>query len=137
MPLRKEFRKFYGREWREVIRPRILERARHRCELCRAPNHRTLVRSIGGSWRLPGDPFWRLPGGYIWHKEFDAPWRTVDIVLTIAHLNHTPGDERDENLKALCQYCHLKTDFWSHRLTRQTRKDLSRPLLSGTINDAC
>jgi hypothetical protein len=29
--------------------------------------------------------------------------RTVLIVLAVAHLNHTPGDDRDENLAALCQ----------------------------------
>ena len=32
------------------------------------------------------------------------------VVLTIAHLNHTPEDCRYENLRALCQKCHNKYD---------------------------
>lgn len=32
------------------------------------------------------------------------------IVLTVAHLNHTPEDCRDENLLHLCQGCHNRYD---------------------------
>lgn len=32
------------------------------------------------------------------------------IMLTVAHLNHTPMDCRPENLKAMCQRCHLRYD---------------------------
>lgn len=46
----------------------------------------------------------------------------IQCVLTIAHLNHLPGDERDENLKALCQYCHLHHDLQFHMAnSRRTR----------------
>jgi 5-methylcytosine-specific restriction endonuclease McrA len=30
----------------------------------------------------------------------------VKIVLTVAHLDHTPENCADDNLKALCQKCH-------------------------------
>jgi hypothetical protein len=53
----------------------------------------------------------------------------VHIVLTVAHLNHTPGDDRDENLQALCQWCHLTHDLQDHHETRAARKDASRPLI--------
>lgn len=46
-----------------------------------------------------------------------------------AHLNHVSGDDRDENLKALCQWCHLQYDKLQHHETRATRKDSARPLL--------
>lgn len=36
------------------------------------------------------------------------------VVLTVAHLNHDPMDCRDENLKALCQKCHLTYDARHH-----------------------
>lgn len=55
--------------------------------------------------------------------------REVSIVLTIAHLNHVAGDDRDENLQALCQWCHLTYDLSHHRFSRSKRKDLARPLL--------
>lgn len=52
------------------------------------------------------------------------------IVLTIAHLNHNPADNRPENLAALCQRCHLNHDKEQHRETRKARKDAQRPLLA-------
>lgn len=39
------------------------------------------------------------------------------VVLTVAHLNHTPEDCRDENLRAMCQGCHLHYDRAHHRQT--------------------
>jgi 5-methylcytosine-specific restriction endonuclease McrA len=53
----------------------------------------------------------------------------IKVVLTIMHLNHTPGDDRDENLKAGCQRCHLDYDKEYHRMRRAERKDKERPLL--------
>jgi 5-methylcytosine-specific restriction endonuclease McrA len=41
------------------------------------------------------------------------------VVLTIAHLDHTPENCAGENLKALCQKCHNKYDA-KHRA--QTKK---------------
>ena len=40
------------------------------------------------------------------------------VILTTAHLNHTPEDCRDENLKAMCQGCHLHYDREHHAQTR-------------------
>jgi hypothetical protein len=54
------------------------------------------------------------------------------VILTVAHLGHTTGnkhdkmDVRDENLKAMCQRCHLLFDLDEHienaRKTRNTKK---------------
>lgn len=127
MPIRPEFRKFYtGPHWRSVRR-RILARAKNRCEQCRVPNHANTIRSEG-MWRL-------LDAGASWHRNngrvttFEPMGiRFVRIALTIAHLNHTPGDDRSENLKALCQWCHLNYDRDHHRDTRSIRKDAARPI---------
>lgn len=47
-------------------------------------------------------------------------------MLTVEYLNHDTTDNRDENLAALCQRCHLKYDHAHHmanaRKTRQARK---------------
>ena len=128
MPINPDFRHFYGREWRKVTRPRILARAGNKCEDCGAPNGLDLVRS-GKLWRR-WNP--RKNRGRIGGKFMENP-HLVRCVLTIAHLNHTPGDDRDENLKALCQWCHLNFDKDHHRESRATRKDAARPLL-GTSN---
>jgi len=88
----------------------------------------------------PGDA-WKLVGKKErWHNEFGEALVGVpltrgrfEIVLTIAHLNHTPGDDRDENLEALCQYCHLQLDREHHAETCATRKDAARPLLQAAL----
>lgn len=137
MPIRAELRHHYGRVWREVTRPRILARAKNKCEQCGVPNHKTVTRVDG--WWMEWDTsagasvWWRSPTGMIFLNANDAPEkpaRTVRIVLTIAHLNHVAGDDRDENLKALCQWCHLNYDLGHHHETRAARKDAARPLLT-------
>lgn len=43
------------------------------------------------------------------------------VVLTVAHLNHRPEDCRDENLRAMCQRCHLAYDEEEHRANGRKR----------------
>ena len=146
MPIRAEFRHLYGRVWREVTRPRILSRAGHCCEQCGKPNGSDVtVVSLPVSDRptqfwLAAPSWWvRCSDGETFlnsalARAFSAAWkpRALRVVLTIAHLNHIAGDDRDENLKALCQWCHLNYDKVHHQETRATRKDAARPLLHQT-----
>lgn len=132
MPIRPEFRQFYGRAWREVTRPQILARAGNKCEQCGAPNHRRVWRRLlnGRTWWSRYMTVWRNCEGLVIPPPRNAgPAYRVRIILTIAHLNHTPGEDGDENLKALCQWCHLNYDKLHHRESRASRKDASRPLL--------
>jgi len=62
------------------IRAKILERAEHKCENCGAENHKP------------------------------HPTTGSKVVLTIAHLDHTPENCSDENLRAWCQKCHNSYD---------------------------
>lgn len=144
MPIRFEWRHFYrGPAWKEV-RARILARAGNCCERCGAPNRTEVLRvfgwwtppglkahlvwsngTINGEWIIPLT--WRVAGpkGIVYHRayfpsarrEYSGHW--VSIVLTVAHLNHNPADNRDENLLALCQYCHLTNDSRFHHATRR------------------
>jgi cytosine/adenosine deaminase-related metal-dependent hydrolase len=44
------------------------------------------------------------------------------VVLTVAHLNHVPEDCRPENLRAMCQRCHLRYDVDLHvKVARENR----------------
>lgn len=117
------------------MRKRILERAGGCCERCRVPNHRT-VKRWRGWWALVAgsDLAWHdaagvavLPAGFTLPKQ-----RIVYIVLTVAHLDHTPGNDTEENLRAFCQWCHLHHDLAEHRASRCSRKDRGRPLLEGS-----
>lgn len=52
-----------------------------------------------------------------------AMWAKGKVMLTVAHLNHDPADCRDENLKAMCNRCHLRYDQPHHqRNAARTRK---------------
>ena len=154
MPIRSDLRKHYGPEWLTVTRPAIMERAEHRCENCRKP-HGARIETITDNTAATPFMVWRIvhpstmtvcelvgswigqDGKYANAEMIEAKLddgrfkvRTVKRVLIgVAHLNHVAGDDRPENLKAFCAWCHLIYDREHHAETRATRKDQSRPLL--------
>ena len=105
----------YPKNWKTEIVPRILKRAWNRCEFCGLENG-AVVYSLKIYVRVNGKYGFRT----IWFRDKrDAErhaWlgsiKPVKVVLTVAHLDHdeTNHDVKDERLKALCQYCHLKYD---------------------------
>jgi hypothetical protein len=95
MPIRPENRKRYPQNWLTEIRPAILARAGHRCE---------------GSPRYPEC---RAVNGQ------PHPVTGSRVVLTVAHLDHTPEHCEQENLRAWCQRCHLTYDAPHHAQTRR------------------
>jgi len=44
-----------------------------------------------------------------------AHWAKGFVVLTVAHLDHQPEHCADDNLKAMCQRCHLRYDVAHHQ----------------------
>jgi hypothetical protein len=136
MPIRKDLAQFYRGAWLET-RSRILARAGDCCELCGKPNRArvfTFTRTVGGRramwWLLEPALYWRDDRGEIdLNVVFPALPRQIRVVLGVAHLNHVAGDDREENLKALCGWCHLHLDQGQHKQTRSTRKDAKRPIL--------
>lgn len=130
MPIRPENRARYPADWKAISRA-ALERAGQRCEGspafpdCRAPN-RTL-----GYWR--DDVFVVMPrslrqAGAVKGSEIDCSdgtrIRIIEIVLTVAHLDHKPENCDPANLRAWCQRCHLHYDRDHHAETRYlTRRE--------------
>lgn len=90
MPIRPENRARYPANW-PAIRATILERAGNRCE---------------GS---PVYPDCRRRNGE------PIPGNGKPVILTIAHLDHTPENCEPSNLRAWCQRCHLTYDAEHHR----------------------
>lgn len=133
MPIKAENKSRYPANWKQ-IRERILERAGNCCEQCRVANGDMIVRGIGedaGTFqRFEGDgevyaaDDGRLLGRCKASEYSGNKWTRV--VLTIAHLDHVPEHCEDENLKALCQRCHLAYDAEHHKAnaaaTRKARK---------------
>ena len=128
MPIKPENKRRYPADWRQ-IRERILKRANYRCEHegCRARHGVTGYWHDGKFASMP-DTLWQA-GAKVGDKIACADGGTIKIikiVLTIAHLDHTPENCADENLRSWCQKCHLTYDAKHHakngRATRQSRK---------------
>lgn len=124
MPIRLEERARYPKDW-PAISAAARERARHECEWCGVRNYAIGGRDHDGAF-LPAQPLGENIGGLEWPKPGEDGWcsapgreakrlRLVRIVLTVAHLDHVPENCAPENLKALCQRCHLRYDAEHHR----------------------
>lgn len=145
MPIKKENKARYPKNWGE-IRASILARANDCCEQCKAKNRTRIARGDGEYsdtyQTIDADVFCADTGKYLGRVRMSdyIVKNMVDIVLTIAHLDHTPENCDPANLKALCQRCHLRYDAKLHsenaRLTRRNRKAIadlfpSFPVLKG------
>lgn len=96
MPISRENRARYPSNWKAISEHIRFIRAGNRCECtgqCGEP-HEDRCRALNG-----------MP----------HPVTRSRVVLTVAHLNHTPEDNREENLLALCQRCHNRLDL-EHRI---------------------
>lgn len=97
MPIRQENKARYPKDWKQT-RARILTRANNRCE-------------------------WPACGVANYSKH---PLTGSKVVLTIAHLDHTPEHCDESNLRAWCQMHHLRYDQEHHmanaHATRRKRK---------------
>ncbi len=67
-------------------------------------------------------------------------WALVDgdsvtlIVLTIGHLDHTPENCDDDNLRAWCQRCHNTYDA-PHRAANRRRRRLRRDTTASLLRE--
>jgi hypothetical protein len=102
MPISREEKAKYPKDW-EAISSRIrFKRARGRCEMLTLDGKRCTARHG--------------------HRH---PYTGAIVCLTTAHLNHNPADCRDENLRAACQLCHNRRDV-QHRMASRQRSRRER-----------
>lgn len=107
MPIRPENRHRYPKDWDQISRRIRFERAEGRCE-CRGECGRSREHLFYGRCiNLHGRP------------AFATASR---VVLTTAHLDHTPENCAEDNLRAFCQGCHLHHDRDHHAATRAARR---------------
>lgn len=120
MPIRAEMKALYPKNWKE-IRASILERADNACEcdgqcghrhpmlVCCAPNRSHVT------WFESGEETKWLPFNFAQYDTRGVREPIVEIVLTIAHLDHDPTNNDPSNLRAMCQRCHLRYDSKEHQ----------------------
>lgn len=103
MPIKAENRARYPKDWPEISRRIRFDRAEGRCECegeCDTDHGGRCTARHGEANPLTGST----------------------VVLTTAHLDHTPEHVDDDNLRAHCQRCHLRYDRHHHAATaRATR----------------
>jgi hypothetical protein len=103
MPIAPENRARYPKDWKAISQRIRFERAGGRCEC------------VGECGLDHGD---RCTA----HHGSPHPHTGSNVVLTTAHLDHTPEHCADDNLKAMCQRCHLRLDRHHHAMNaRATR----------------
>jgi len=137
MPIRPENRRRYPEDWPQ-IRARILERASNCCEACSVPNGTFIYadRERPEDWiAVPDEHVEPRPGQPHKRWDFVAGAPVTRVVLTIAHLDHQPENVREDNLRAMCQKCHLAHDAEHHRQTR--RRNLHRRRGCGDLFELC
>ncbi|HET7386890.1 MAG TPA: hypothetical protein VFJ19_09545 [Nocardioidaceae bacterium] len=103
-PIRPENRGRYPRNWRQISDEIRFVRAGGRCE-CRGECGRT-PHALA-----PHDGRCQARHGAV------APISGSKVILTVAHLDHTPENCDPENLRAMCQGCHLHYDRDHHAET--------------------
>jgi hypothetical protein len=103
MPIRPENRDRYPADWPEISKA-VKERAAWRCEC---------LGECGRDGCKGGCP--NVHGG-------KAYGTGSTVVLTAAHLDHTPENCDLANLRAFCQGCHLHYDADHHAQTRQATR---------------
>jgi len=146
MPIAPELRPFYRT-------PEWFARAQGQCEWCGKPSRKVVRVALDGSgrWYCDESSRWRsgldrcrieelramhekasrpgsrlhLPMEVIMHAELRPPrnTRSCFVVLSVAHLDHNPGNNAPENIAALCQRCHLVFDGAEHRRNARLRRD--------------
>lgn len=128
MPIRPENRARYPRDWTKISERIRFVRAGGKCECtgqcgdthvagrCAAPHGVVVLRDEDQPqlWSAHS-PCGACVGG-------DPDHRPVQIVLTVAHLDHTPEHCADDNLLAMCQRCHNRYDGDHRRRNRSATR---------------
>lgn len=117
MPIRPENRDRYPANWPIISRRIRFQRAVGRCE-CRGEC---------------GRPRGHLDTDRRCRNRHGTPaYQTGSpVLLTVAHLDHTPENCQDANLRAMCQGCHLHYDIDHHN---QTRRHVAAAELAATMH---
>lgn len=122
MPIRPENKHRYPDNWKE-IRAKVLERAGHKCEQCSVMNHQQVLRAKSTDVWIYDDGKLREVSSF---KHEFPDWRSVYIVLTIAHLDHIPENCDLSNLRAWCQKCHNSYDAPFRAKNRKERRNAQK-----------
>ena len=135
MPIRRAHRHFYPIDWPQLSAVIRFSRARSRCEGCGRPHMQDVQHLGDGRWWDAEATRWRDGRGRNLRRSLPTPTaiaaelvKVTRVVLATAHRNHDTSDNRNANLAAFCQRCHMLHDRPEHqrrrRMTLRARKAL-------------
>ncbi len=114
----------YSKDWKQISRS-IRQRDGQKCKWCGVKNYAVGARDRFGEWHDEDSIHCMNSdcGINLFGEDFPD---MIKIILTVAHLDHNPANNADENLAALCQKCHLTYDAKHHaanaKVTRSAKK---------------
>jgi hypothetical protein len=117
----------YPNNW-EVISYQIrVERAKSLCEVCGIPDKIIVKRLEGQQWRNLSEYEqheiqWQMNTHKLNYWQSLKKLKLTRIVLTVAHWDHDEKNNTPENLKAVCQRCHLLHDREDNKQRRIINK---------------
>ena len=119
----------YPKNWLSEIRPRIMQRANNKCEICGLEHKSTVyaiklyIRDKQYKWRS----LWFRNKQDAEREDLHGNMKPVKVVLTIAHLDHDENNHEitDDRLMALCQICHLRYDA-KEKYKRSLQKSIKK-----------
>ena len=109
MPIRAENRGRYPKDWKAISLRIRNDRAQRRCEC---------TGECGAA---------HVGGRCLAYDGLPHPETKAKVVLTVAHLDHTPENCADENLRALCQRCHNRYDAPTRAAGVKERREAASP----------
>lgn len=133
MPIREENKARYPQNWLQISKA-VRAKAGDKCEQCGVPNRVKIKRFTSEKYKgLPVFCIW--DSGKVHSAEdgtllgFEHPasldevtdGKWVIVVLTVAHLDHTPENCDPDNLRAWCQRCHNAYDAPMRRAGTKAR----------------
>lgn len=121
MPIHPDNRHRYPPEWPDISLEIRTVRAGNRCECtgqCGTDHRRENYEADLGHVDAVIDPEQRCRA----RNREPHPITGSKVVLTVAHLDHTPENVDPTNLLAACQRCHLRYDKDHHAASRRARQ---------------
>lgn len=118
MPIRPENKARYPKDWKQISAEIRFTRAAGRCECageCGRGTHNGRCPNANGG---------------------QAYGTGSKVVLTVAHLDHTPENCDPDNLRAMCQGCHLHYDGPHHAQTAARTREAARTAAMEPLFDA-
>lgn len=129
MPIKTENKARYPKNWAAISKDIRTKRAKNKCEVCGVNNYAVGYRNNNGTFcSFGGNIYLDCASRGIQYPSLEPLTATIAnqmardlnetqnerkaivIILTVAHLDHTPENCDYSNLKAMCQKCHNAYD---------------------------